>query len=109
MGIIQFGNTWWGERFLDALEQIDFSNRLPRGVRYARNGSVLKIVLKDTLIQASVQGTRRTPYKVMVKAKQFSSIEIKQILEVITTSPYYLSQLHAGLLPVELHEECQKK
>ena len=109
MANIQFGNTWWGERFLDALEQIDFSNRLPRGVRYARNGSVLKIVLNDTLIQASVQGTRRTPYKVMVKAKQFSPLEVKEILEVIKTSPYYLSQLHAGLLPVELHEECQKK
>ena len=109
MAYIEFGNTWWGERFLDALTQIDFSNRLPRGVRYARNGSVLKIVLQDTLVSASVQGTRRTPYKVMVKAKQFSPLEINQILEVIKSNPYYLSQLHAGLLPVELHEECLKE
>lgn len=27
----QFGKTWWGEQWLRALSNIDFSNRLTRG------------------------------------------------------------------------------
>jgi len=29
-----YGNTWWGAKWLDALSQIDFDNRLPRGRTY---------------------------------------------------------------------------
>ena len=36
----KYGNTWWGEQWLKSLSNIDFSNRLPRGRRYANNGSV---------------------------------------------------------------------
>lgn len=43
MEIEKFGNTWWGQQWLLALDKIDHSNRILRGMRYARNGSVLDI------------------------------------------------------------------
>ena len=33
-----FCKTWWGNAWLQALSHIDYSNRIPRGARYARNG-----------------------------------------------------------------------
>jgi uncharacterized Zn finger protein len=38
-----FGKTWWGEQWLNSLNNTDYSNRLPRGASYARNGAVEKI------------------------------------------------------------------
>ena len=39
-----FCKTWWGNAWLQALSHIDYSNRIPRGARYARNGSVKSVV-----------------------------------------------------------------
>ena len=30
----KYGKTWWGEQWLGALKNIDYSNRLPRGASY---------------------------------------------------------------------------
>ena len=38
-----FGLTWWGKQWLNALSNIDYSNRLPRGELYARKGNVASI------------------------------------------------------------------
>lgn len=45
-----FGKTWWGNEWLRSLTNIDYANRIPRGARYARNGSVKKIVINDNEI-----------------------------------------------------------
>jgi|GEM_PF-3000466 len=39
----KYGKTWWGGQWLEAFDRIDYSNRLPRGRRYAGNGSVRSI------------------------------------------------------------------
>ena len=57
----KFGQTWWGEKWLNSLTDIDYSNRLPRGRRYAGNGSVKDIQINGNIIDAKVQGTRRSP------------------------------------------------
>ena len=38
----QFGRTWWGERFLKALEQFTDAGRLGRGRAYASNGRIVE-------------------------------------------------------------------
>jgi uncharacterized Zn finger protein len=40
MARTQYGLTWWGEQWLNALTNIDHSNRLPRGKSYANKGLV---------------------------------------------------------------------
>jgi len=101
----QFGNTWWGQKWLDALQDIDFSNRLPRGKGYARNGSVVDIQILGNQILARVQGRRRTPYREEILLKPFTPKERRTILQVITENPYYLSRLLNRKLPEELFEE----
>ncbi len=106
MARIEFGHTWWGRRWLDALSNIDYQSRLPRGVRYARNGSVRSIETQHTLVEARVQGTRPSPYKVALELWSFSAEQERTITALVKESPYFLSQLEARRLPPELDEAC---
>src|SRR5687767_14754987 len=96
---VQFGNTWWGKQWLNAFTHIDFSNRLPRGRTYARNGSVKSISFENQAIYGKVQGSQRTPYKVNIHVKKFSSTEKKTILETVTGNPTFLAKLLSRELP----------
>ena len=64
----KFGNTWWGNEWLRSLDQIDYSNRLPRGKSYARNGMVKDIKIAGNIISAKVQGRLARPYKVVIES-----------------------------------------
>jgi uncharacterized Zn finger protein len=57
--------TFWGKAWCDNLERYsDFSNRLPRGRTYVRNGSVIDLVIAQGGVQAQVMGSHL--YKVAV-------------------------------------------
>ena len=98
----QYGQTWWGKQWLEAFNGIDYSNRLPRGRRYAGNGSVSDIELKGTTTQASVQGRQRRPYKVKVHLPDFSRQQQGNILSAISQSPALLAKLLNRQLPEQM-------
>jgi SNF2 family DNA or RNA helicase len=104
----QFGQTWWGENFLKALTDIDYSNRLPRGRSYARNGYVIEIKTINNRIEAKVKGSRRTPYKVQITVPLFTDSEKEKLMQVITNDPLLLSSLLNRELPHELNELALK-
>ncbi len=55
---LKIGRTFWGEGWCDHLESFsDFSNRLPRGRTYVRNGSVCHLAISDGNIEAKVSGS----------------------------------------------------
>jgi uncharacterized Zn finger protein len=88
-----FGKTWWGNEWLRSLTNIDYANRIPRGARYARNGSVKKIVINDNVIDAKVQGSRRTPYSVTIKVDKFSAKETEALMDGILAHPAIVAEL----------------
>lgn len=104
----QFGKTWWGEHFLKALTDIDYSNRLPRGRSYARNGYVAEIKTANNRINAKVKGSRRTPYKVEIVLPLFSDTEKRKLIQAITDDPLLLSHLLNHELPHELNVIAEK-
>ncbi|MBD3337452.1 MAG: hypothetical protein GF355_18210 [Candidatus Eisenbacteria bacterium] len=60
--------TFWGDAWCRNLEAYsDFSNRLPRGRTYVRNGSVIDLQVKPARVRALVSGTRL--YKVDIRIK----------------------------------------
>ena len=107
--IKQFGHTWWGKQWLNALSDIDFSNRLPRGKTYARNGQARNIIMMGNTVNAQVQGSRPKPYKVTLSLDEFSKLDKQQVIASITGNPLFLSQLLAREIPPDLHEELQRK
>ena len=104
----QFGKTWWGEHFLQALTNIDYSNRLPRGRSYARNGYLKEINTSNNRIDAKVKGSRRTPYKVEIILPLFTKTEKTKLIQAIIDNPLVLSYLLNRELPHELNEIALK-
>ncbi len=102
--MVKYGVTWWGEQWLNALSDIDFSNRLPRGRSYASKGAVKEVAIRRNTIRASVQGTRKTPYKVTLTVPEFSAGEKNTLLEEIMGNPLLLSRLLNRELPRNLYE-----
>ncbi len=96
-----FGETWWGAAWVDALEQrarLD-ANRLPRGRTYARSGAVGDLALAPGEILASVQGSRRTPYKVRVRVRAFEPREWERLLDALAAEIGHTAALLDGELP----------
>jgi SNF2 family DNA or RNA helicase/uncharacterized Zn finger protein len=105
---ISFGNTWWGQQWLGALNRIDFSNRLPRGKSYANKGAVTSIQIKKNHIEAKVQGTQRIPYKVNIIVPPYYEEHTSVFIQAIKTNPLLLAQLLNRELPQELIDIAEK-
>ena len=103
-----YGNTWWGKQWLNALNHIDFSNRLPRGRTYANKGLARDIEIEGNKISANVQGSRPRPYKVSFTVPPFSNKEKAKIVEAVIEHPMHLSALLNRQLPPELMEISAK-
>ena len=97
-----FGRTWWGQQWLQSLNRIDFSNRLERGNRYAKNGSVKSINIRGNQIEAKVQGSQRKPYSISIVVPPFFEKEKEVFLSAISKNSLLLSKLLNRELPAEL-------
>jgi uncharacterized Zn finger protein len=75
----QFSRTWWGQRFITALEKIMDSGRLSRGRSYARNGKVLNFEIKGGLITAKVRGSVNPYFGVYKEPLYTTTIDFKSI------------------------------
>ncbi len=61
--------TFWGKAWCDNLEAYsDFSNRLPRGRTYVRNGSVIDLQITKGEIAAMVSGSSIYTVKIAIRA-----------------------------------------
>ena len=60
--------TFWGKAWCDNLEAYsDYSNRMPRGRTYVRNGSVIDLAITEGAVEGLVMGS--SLYKVEVKVQ----------------------------------------
>ena len=55
-------------------------NRIERGKRYVRNGSVIDLQIEKGKVHARVQGSRKAPYKVEIKVSPLSEEKCEAIL-----------------------------
>ncbi len=101
---ITFGKTWWGEHWLKSLQNVDYDNRLPRGMSYARNNYVKKIEIKANEITAKVAGSRPSPYKINIIIPPFFDEQIEKLMGSIITRPALISKLLNRELDPELLE-----
>jgi uncharacterized Zn finger protein len=71
--------TFWGKAWCENLEGYsDYSNRLPRGRTYVRNGSVVDLQVSQGTITALVSGS--SLYKIKIDIKQLQSDRWKSLL-----------------------------
>jgi len=101
-----YGSTWWGKQWLQALTNIDYSNRLPRGKTYANKGLAYDLELQGNTITAKVTGSQPKPYRVNISVPAFDADTRERLLRVVTDNPLFLSKLLNRELPPELNEAC---
>ena len=104
----QYGRTWWGEQWLQSLDRIDFSNRLPRGRSYANKGMVASVSINENMVQAKVKGSRPKPYDITLIIPPFFDEEKSVFIGRIKNNPLVVSQLLNRQLPKELLEIGEK-
>lgn len=119
----KIATTFWGKAWCDNLTAYsDYSNRLPRGATYVRNGSVVDLVIKPRNIEAIVAGSETYTITIEIdglakstwkKIKQDCSASIDSLLDLLAGRfsdgvMQRLTQQKDGLFPSprEIKMEC---
>ena len=101
----KIAKSWWGRAWCDNLERYaDYESRLDRGKRYVKTGAVIDLSITKGRIQAKVQGSRKTPYKVEIRISPLSEERCQEILQKCGKRVETLEKLLAGDFPEELKE-----
>jgi len=100
----KFVKNWWATRWIDSLVRLMNPGRLQRGRSYARRGQVASIEEKGGRIQAKVQGSRRTPYKVTIEVEPLSDEAWERVIDQLATQAIFTAQLLAGEMPQEIED-----
>jgi uncharacterized Zn finger protein len=80
------------------------TGRLRRGRSYARKGQVLSLEEKLGAIQARVQGSRPSPYKVTFRISPLSSAQWEKAIDAMAGQAIFAAQLLAGEMPQQIEE-----
>lgn len=75
----QFSRTWWGKKFIEALEQFTDPGRLSRGRSYASGGKVKSFHIKNGLVTAKVRGSVNPYFGVYTEPLYTTTIEFQPI------------------------------
>ena len=78
---VQFGTTWWGKQWIDALTHLDYENRLPRGRTYYNTGRIddMQFNPAKLRVEAIAHGSAYSPYEVAIDLKPLPSAVIRAV------------------------------
>jgi uncharacterized Zn finger protein len=99
-----FGTSWWAQRWIKVLEQFGWGSRLQRGRSYARKGQVASIDIAAGKVQAQVQGSRSTPYKVSLQIAELSAAQWQQAIDAMAAQAIFAAKLLAGEMPQDIEQ-----
>lgn len=108
----KFSRTWWGERFIEALEKFTDSARLRRGRSYARGGKVLNYKLSAGEITATVRGSvnpyfgvyKEPRYKVSIAISPITAKQWSKVIQEIASKASFVSKLLMNEVPDRIEE-----
>lgn len=101
-------STFWGKSWCDNLESyMDFSNRLPRGRTYVRNGSVVDLKIAPGKVTALVSGS--SLYRVEITIKPLESPRWQQVIQNCSGKIDSLVELLQGKLSKGVMETVTSK
>ena len=87
--------TFWGKAWCDNLEVYsDYSNRLPRGRSYVRNGSVIDLQVTQGHVHAQVMGS--SLYEVTVQVKTMPASKWQNLIQACSGKIDSLIELLQG-------------
>lgn len=99
-----FARSWWGGRWIAAMEALVDPGRLSRGRIYARRGQVLSLDEVRNGIEARVQGSLPRPYHVRIQVRPLSDPEWEKVLDRMSGQALFAAQLLAGEMPQDIEK-----
>lgn len=113
----KFSRTWWGERFISALEQFTWESRLQRGRTYARGSKVKSFSVKKNIITAKVEGSinpyfgvyEKPTYSVSIHIKAISAKDWSSVISQIGKRAGWISKLLMGQVPENIEDAFIKQ
>jgi uncharacterized Zn finger protein len=96
-----FGRTWWSQRWLRPLDELDaaFDGRLTRGRAIARDGGVMQLRVEPGAIRASVRGSYWERYDTAIVVPALSASVWARGLDELTHDMLAEATLLAGEMP----------
>ena len=99
-----FGANWWARRWVQALEKFSMGSRLARGRSYARRGQVVSIDVRPGAVAASVQGSRKRPYRVSIAVATLPGSDLQRLQAALAERPVFAASLLAGRMPENIED-----
>lgn len=111
-----FSRTWWGQKFIGALEPLMDSGRLGRGRSYARGNKVKMFEIKDGTVFAQVRGSVNAYFGVHKEPTYTTTIEFEPIsaanwsaaIAVIASKASLISRLLLNEMPENIEASFKK-
>ncbi|HEY9698560.1 MAG TPA: SWIM zinc finger family protein [Trichocoleus sp.] len=111
----QFSKTWWGQKFIAALEQFTDSGRLSRGRSYANSNRIRSFEIKDGIVTARIRGSVNPYYGVYKEPLYATTIEIQPIskakwaaaIAYIASKAGFISKLLLNEMPDNIEDAFQ--
>lgn len=101
---MKFGTTWWGKKWVEAVEAIGDQQRMSRGRAYARANRAFNIDIKDGHVAAKVEGSHGD-YKVSMRFQKIGGEEKNQLLSSLLAKPELLGAILNNELPDGIEKE----
>ena len=110
----QLTRTWWGQRFIEALERFTDPGRLSRGRSYARNDRILSHSLSKGVVSARIEGNinpyfgvYEIPiYKTTIQLTPIALTKWRRIIQHLASKASHVSQLLLHQMPEGIDEDC---
>jgi uncharacterized Zn finger protein len=99
-----FGEHWWAQRWIAALESLGWESRLQRGKRYARASRVVELEVRPGKVDARVQGSRYEPYRVRFRVETLNQKQWNEVIRVMAGQAIFAAKLLAGEMPLNIEE-----
>jgi uncharacterized Zn finger protein len=107
-----FSKTWWGQRFIEALESFTDSGRLSRGRSYANNGKIKEYKISQGKITAKVRGSinpyfgvyKEPLYKTEISLTPISTKDWQKAIAFLATHASFVAKLLMNEMPDNIEE-----
>ncbi|MEK6864552.1 MAG: SWIM zinc finger family protein [Nanoarchaeota archaeon] len=93
-----FGETWWGKKWIEALSDFEYDQRMARGRAYARAEMVKNFKVDEGSINATVKGSMGN-YKISINFDKYSKREWKEIIKKLGETPIIMGKLLNNEMP----------
>jgi uncharacterized Zn finger protein len=94
--------TWWGERWVAALEAVIEGRRLSQGRWHARSGRVVRLDVRPGEVAARLEGGQAVPRTVRLRLRPLSDAQWEGVLAALAAEARHGAALLAGDLPEDV-------